>query len=83
MEQRSLPVPDGLVGKRVDAALAAEDLSSRLILQVHDEVILESPPSEIDDVTVLVRREMADAFDLRVPLEVNLAVGPTWADAKA
>ena len=67
---------------RIDAALRMQGLESRLILQVHDEVLLEVPPEEHDEAAELVRREMADAFDLRVPLEVNLAFGPTWADAK-
>ena len=68
---------------RIDAALRSQGRESRLILQVHDEVLLEVPPDEHDEAAELVRREMADAFDLRVPLEVNLASGPTWADAKS
>jgi len=66
----------------IDAALASADLASTLILQVHDEVILEVPPDELDAAIALVRTAMYDAFDLRVPLEVNLSVGDTWADAK-
>jgi len=68
---------------RIDAALADGDLSSRLILQVHDEVLLEVPPDEVADATRLVLDAMGGAFDLRVPLEVNLATGHSWADAKA
>jgi DNA polymerase-1 len=41
------------------------------------------PPAEHDRAGELVRNEMADAFALKVPLEVNLAFGPTWADAKS
>ena len=67
----------------IDDRLATAELRSRLILQVHDEVILEVPPEERETATDLVTDAMATAFDLRVPLEVNLAFGPTWADAKA
>lgn len=67
---------------RLDAALAAREAESRLILQVHDEVILDVPPSERADVGDLVVEVMRGAADLRVPLEVNLAFGATWAEAK-
>ena len=67
---------------RLDAALRERDAGSRLVLQVHDEVILEVPPDEHDDVGALTVDTMRDAAELRVPLEVNLAWGRTWADAK-
>ena len=67
----------------LDEALQERDTVSRLILQVHDEVILEVPPAEREAMTDLTTTVMADAFDLRVPLEVNLAFGPSWAEAKA
>jgi DNA polymerase-1 len=67
----------------IDTALRAEGLASRLILQVHDEVLLEVPPAELEVACELVRDQMAGAFELRVPLEVNLAVGDSWADAKS
>jgi DNA polymerase-1 len=67
---------------RLDEALEAAGTRSRLILQVHDEVIVEVTPEELDDVTALVLDAMSGAFALRVPLEVNLAVGDSWADAK-
>ncbi len=66
----------------IDRALRADGLASRLILQVHDEVILEVPPDEHDRAAELTVRTMAGAADLDVPLEVNLAFGPSWADAK-
>jgi DNA polymerase-1 len=65
---------------RLDAAL--EGMSSRLILQVHDEVIVEAPPEEHDEVARLTREAMEGAAALSVPLEVNLSWGATWADAK-
>jgi DNA polymerase-1 len=67
---------------RLDAALTAEDLASRIILQVHDEVLLEVPPDEHDRATELTSTVMAGAAELRVPLAVNMAFGATWADAK-
>ena len=66
----------------LDRALEAPGIRSRLILQVHDEVILEVPPEEKDDMAVLVRTVMAEAADLSVPLEVNLSFGDSWATAK-
>jgi DNA polymerase-1 len=67
---------------RLDAALEAGGFLSRVILQVHDEVLVEVEPDEHEKVTAVVLEAMSGAFDLRVPLEVNLAYGPTWADAK-
>jgi DNA polymerase-1 len=67
---------------RLDGALESGSYTSRLILQVHDEVLLEVVPDERAPVTDVVLDAMSGAFDLRVPLEVNLAYGPTWADAK-
>jgi DNA polymerase-1 len=69
-----------LVG--LDRALATSGLQSRVVLQVHDEVILEVPDDERDVAEQMVRAELAAAFELSVPLEVNLAFGSTWADAK-
>ena len=66
----------------LDAALEEEGVRSRLILQVHDEVILEVPPEEHDAMAALVPGVMGSACDLQVPLEVNLSFGRTWADAK-
>ena len=67
----------------LDAELRSNDVQSRLVLQVHDEVILEVTPDEREAMAELTTTVMGDAFDLRVPLAVNLAFGPTWADAKA
>jgi DNA polymerase-1 len=66
----------------LDRALEAPDIRSRLILQVHDEVILEVPPEEKEQIESLVRDVMGAAADLSVPLEVNLAFGDSWATAK-
>ncbi|MCY3960902.1 MAG: DNA polymerase I [bacterium] len=67
---------------RLDHALDERGLDSRIILQVHDEVILEVPEDEHGDVADLTVDTMARAFPLRVPLEVHLSSGRTWADAK-
>lgn len=67
---------------RLDAALRDRALRSRIVLQVHDEVILEVPPEEHDEVGALTEEVMRGAADLSVPLEVNLSFGASWADAK-
>ncbi|QYG93329.1 DNA polymerase I [Iamia sp. SCSIO 61187] len=67
---------------RLDQALADQGAASRVILQVHDEVILDVEPKEHDAIAALTLEVMRGAADLRVPLEVNLAFGATWADAK-
>ena len=67
---------------RLDQRLTRRTRCSRIVLQVHDEVILEVPADEKDQVAETVLSEMKGAFELRVPLEVNLSFGSTWADAK-
>jgi DNA polymerase-1 len=67
---------------RLDQALERDALTSRLVLQVHDEVILEVPPEEEDKAAGVVLDAMQGACDLCVTLEVNLSWGDTWADAK-
>ena len=67
---------------RLDAALEDAKMASRIVLQVHDEVIIEMTPDESDEVRDLTVSIMQGAFKLNVPLDVNLAVGPSWADAK-
>lgn len=67
---------------RVDQALEAAEVASRLVLQVHDEVLVEVPEAERDEVGPMVIELMRGAAALDVPLEVNVAWGATWADAK-
>jgi DNA polymerase-1 len=67
---------------RIDTALVENDAASRLILQVHDEVLVEVPPAERDDIGSSIVDIMRDAADLDVPLEVNVSWGDTWAAAK-
>jgi DNA polymerase I len=67
---------------RIETALEDVGMDSRLILQVHDEVLLDVPPTEHDGAAKLVVEAMSGAVELSVPLEVNLSFGKTWADAK-
>ena len=67
---------------RIDAALLAAGVASRLVLQVHDEVLVEVPEAEIEQVGPLVIELMKGAAQLDVPLEVNVAWGHTWAAGK-
>ncbi|MEV6943735.1 DNA polymerase I [Streptomyces sp. NPDC051172] len=66
---------------KVDDALRAADLTSRMLLQVHDEIVLEIAPGERAAAEEIVRREMADAVHLRVPLGVSVGVGSDWESA--
>ncbi|AQP44095.1 DNA polymerase I [Tessaracoccus flavus] len=65
----------------VGRALRAEGLQSRMLLQVHDELVFEVAPGEQEALTELAQREMAGAFSLRVPLEVSIGVGDSWESA--
>ena len=66
----------------IDHALTEMKAQSVLVLQVHDEVILELHPDEIPEIRELTVTKMSEAAELRVPLEVHVALGPTWAEAK-
>jgi DNA polymerase-1 len=65
----------------VHRALAAERLRSRMLLQVHDELVLEIAEGEREVVEALVRREMGAAYPLNVPLDVSVGYGHSWDDA--
>ncbi|MBQ2443293.1 MAG: DNA polymerase I, partial [Ruminococcus sp.] len=67
---------------RVDERLKRENLRARLILQVHDELIVEAPEEESEQVRQLLQEEMESAVKLSVPLTADAAVGKTWYDAK-
>ena len=68
---------------RIDQALSDSALASRLVLQVHDEVLVESPLNEVEVVDALVLQIMEQATKLDVPLAVNSAWGSTWAEAQS
>ena len=65
---------------RVHRVLKQQRPSARLLLQVHDELVLECPSMEVEPVSELVRTEMEGCYPLRVPLTVALGRGPTWFD---
>jgi len=65
---------------RVWRRLEAERLHARMILQVHDELVLETPEREEDASAALLREEMEGAFPLSVPLKVNLSRGRNWSE---
>ena len=65
----------------LDTALTSSGLKSRVLLQIHDELVLEVGPGEREQVTELVREQMAGAANLMVPLDVSIGYGPTWLDA--
>lgn len=67
---------------RVYQALKKENLSAKLILQVHDELIVDAPKAEENAVKALLIREMENVVSLKVPLSVNVASGDTWKEAK-
>lgn len=66
---------------RIDRRLQREGLASRMLLQVHDELVFEVPPGELDLMRSLVREEMENALPLGVPVEVGLDTGDNWLDA--
>ena len=67
---------------RVWKALKAEGLKAKLILQVHDELIVECPEEETEQVKEVLTREMEDAVDYAVPMRADSAAGKSWGEAK-
>ena len=67
---------------RVDARLRTEGRRAALVLQIHDELLLESPPEELSDIERLVAEEMQRAMTLEVPVEVSVQSGATWAECE-
>ena len=65
---------------RVDRALKQQQLKARLLLQVHDELILEAPDAEVDTVKALLKQEMEHVVELAVPLRVSIESGSCWGD---
>ena len=68
---------------RVDEALRREGLQGKLVLQVHDELIVECPEAEQEAVKALLEREMEQVVQLSVPLTADAGAGQTWGGAKA
>ena len=67
---------------RVDERLKRENMQARLILQVHDELIVEAPEAESEKAAKILQEEMENAVALSVPLTADAAIGKTWYDAK-
>ena len=64
----------------IDRRLPAEGFQSKMILQVHDELLFEAPEKEIPKLKKLVQQAMENVHQLRVPLVVDISTGPNWRD---
>jgi DNA polymerase-1 len=67
---------------RIHHAIREEGLRGRMLLQVHDELVFETPPEELERMQEMVRRRMEGVVELKVPLVVDLGVGMNWLEAK-
>jgi DNA polymerase-1 len=67
---------------RIHRAIREGGLAGRMLLQVHDELVFEVPPEEVETMTRLVREHMENVVALRVPLVVDIGIGPNWLEAK-
>lgn len=65
----------------VDTELKAQNMKTAMLLSVHDEIVFEVPPQEVDTASALIRDKMESVWDLNVPLKVNIEVGENWAAA--
>src|SRR3954463_3799951 len=65
---------------RIHRTIRERGLSGRMLLQVHDELGFEAPPDEIEPLTQVVREHMENVLELRVPLVVDIGVGPNWLE---
>ena len=66
----------------VDRRIRESGLKSRMLLQIHDELVFEAPDEEIPRLAALVREAMTTALDLSVPIGVEIASGPNWLDVE-
>lgn len=66
---------------KVQRALAESEIQATLLMQIHDELVLEVHPDSVQSLAKLVRQQMTQAFDLSVPLKVDIEVGDSWGDA--
>jgi DNA polymerase-1 len=67
---------------RIARLLEEQEMQSRMLLQVHDELVFETPPGEEDQLKQIVKTEMENVYKLAVPLVVDAGTGPNWRDAK-
>ena len=68
---------------RIQYRLRAEKLPGRMLLQIHDELLFETPPEAAAELATLVRQEMSTVAELAVPLKVDVKIGPNWAECEA
>ena len=66
----------------VDSALRSEGFAARMVLQVHDELVFESPAEEIERLAAMVHTAMESVVTLRVPIDAHVSWGKDWAAAK-
>ena len=66
---------------KIDEAFKALGLRTKMVLQIHDELVFDAPEEEVETVVEIVRREMSSALDFGVPLEVSIGIGRNWLDA--
>ncbi len=67
---------------RIDRELARRRMQARMILQIHDELLFEAPPAEVEALAALAKSEMENVYALEVPLVVEVGIGDNWRDAK-
>ena len=67
---------------KVDAALKREKLKTKMIMQVHDELLFEAPEAETEKAMEIIKREMESAVELDVPLTVEIGAGDDWMSVK-
>jgi DNA polymerase-1 len=67
---------------RIDEILRRERLQTKMLLQVHDELVFEAPPAEVEQVAQMVKREMESVQKLDIPMIVDVGIGDNWRDAK-
>ncbi|MCP5114071.1 MAG: DNA polymerase I, partial [bacterium] len=67
---------------RIDRLITEQRLETRMLLQVHDELLFEAPPAEVETLASMVKQEMENVFTLDVPLLVDIGIGDNWRDAK-
>jgi DNA polymerase-1 len=66
---------------KIDEELTNQNLKTRMLLQVHDELVFEAPEDELETVTALIKNEMENAYKTSVPLLVEVGVGDNWLEA--
>ena len=65
----------------VERAISAAGLRSKMVLQIHDELVFDAPIEEVDELKAIIRREMTSAIDFGVPLDVDIGIGRNWLEA--